>query len=60
MDFSDLDHSTLNVVLGQSANPKSEWFMDQWDAWYHGTTFAMPFSNAAAAVATQHTLTLVP
>jgi penicillin amidase len=60
VDFSDLDDSTLNVVLGQSANPASEWFMDQWPAWYHGTTFAMPFSDAAVKVATRHTLTLVP
>jgi penicillin amidase len=60
VDFGDLDHSTLNVVLGQSANPESEWFMDQWPTWYHGTTFAMPFSNAAVKTATRHTLTLVP
>lgn len=60
VDFGDLDNSTLNVVLGQSANPASEWFMDQWAAWYHGTTFAMPFSDAAVRAATRHTLTLVP
>ena len=60
VDFNDLDSSTLNVVLGESANPASEWFMDQWDAWYHGTTFTMPFSNAAVQAATRHTLTLVP
>ena len=60
VDFSDLDNSTLDIVLGESANPASQWFMDQWTAWYHGTTFAMPFSNAAVKAATQHTLTLVP
>ena len=60
VDFSDIDNSTLNVVLGQSANPASEWFMDQWPAWYHGTTFVMPFSAAATKIATRHTLTLVP
>ena len=60
VDFSDLDNSTLNVVLGQSANPASEWFMDQWSAWSQGTTFAMPFSDAATRAATRHTLTLVP
>jgi penicillin amidase len=60
VDFSDLDDSTLNIVLGESANPASEWFMDQWPAWYHGTTFAMPFSDAAMKAATRHTLTLVP
>ena len=60
VDFGDLDNSTLNVVLGESANPASEWFMDQWQAWYHGTTFTMPFSDAAVKAATKHTLTLVP
>jgi penicillin amidase len=60
VDFSDLDGSTLNIVLGESANPASEWFMDQWPAWYGGTTFAMPFRASATATATKHTLTLVP
>jgi penicillin amidase len=60
VDFSDLDRSTLNVVLGESANPDSAWFLDQWQAWYRGTTFAMPFSEAAVSDATKHTVTLVP
>jgi penicillin amidase len=59
-DLANLDHSTLNLVLGQSANPLSPWFMDQWPAWYHGTTFPLPFSNAAVDAATTHTLTLTP
>ncbi len=59
-DLADLDHSTLNLVLGQSSNPLSPWFMDQWPAWYHATTFPLPFSNAAVDAATTHTLTLTP
>jgi len=59
-DLADLDHSTLNLVLGESANPTSQWFMDQWPAWYNGTTFSLPFSNAAVDAATTHTLTLAP
>lgn len=59
-DMADLDHSTLNLVLGESANPMSPWFMDQWAAWYRGTTFPLPFSNAAVDAATTHTLTLTP
>ena len=59
-DLSDLDHSTLNLVLGQSGNPASPWFMDQWPAWYKGTTFTLPFSNSAVDAATAHTLTLTP
>src|ERR1700722_2375169 len=60
VDFGDLDHSTLNVVLGESMDPASPWFIDQWKAWYTGTTFAMPFSDAAADRAGKHSLTLVP
>jgi penicillin amidase len=59
-DLSNLDHSTLNLVLGESANPVSPWFMDQWPAWYNGTTFPLPFTNAAVDAATSHTLTLTP
>jgi penicillin amidase len=59
-DLADLDHSTLNLVLGQSSNPVSPWFMDQWPAWYQGTTFPLPFSNPTVDAATTHTLTLTP
>jgi penicillin amidase len=59
-DLSNLDNSTLNIVLGQSGNPASPWFMDQWPAWYKGTTFALPFSPASVSDATTHTLTLTP
>jgi penicillin G amidase len=59
-DFSNFDHSTLNLVLGESANPMSPWFMDQWSAWYNGTTLPLPFTNSAVDAATTHTLTLNP
>jgi penicillin G amidase len=59
-DFSDLDHSTLNIVLGQSGDPASPWFMSQWPVWYHGTTLPMPFTNAAVNATVTHTLTLTP
>ena len=59
-DLADLDHSTLNVVLGQSGNPASPWFMDQFQAWYKGTTFDFPYSDAAVQAAATHTLTLTP
>jgi penicillin amidase len=59
-DLANLDHSTLNIVLGQSGDPASPWFMSQWPAWYHGTTLPMPFTNPAVDATTTHTLTLVP
>jgi penicillin G amidase len=59
-DLADLDHSTLNIVLGQSGDPVSPSFMSQWPAWYHGTTLPMPFTNPAVDATTTHTLTLTP
>ena len=44
-DFADLDYSTLNIVLGQSGNPASPWFLDQFAAWSHGTTYTLPFND---------------
>jgi penicillin amidase len=60
VDFSNLDRSTLNIVIGQSGNPLSPYYMDQWPHWYHGTTFSLPFSGQAVKASAAHTLTLVP
>jgi penicillin amidase len=60
MDWSDVDGSTENIVLGESSNPYSAHFRDQWNDWYNGTTFALPFSEAAVAGNTRHTLRLNP
>jgi penicillin amidase len=58
IDFSDLDNSTLNIVNGQSGQIFSPHYMDQWNAWYRGTTFSLPFSPAAVERAKAHVLTL--
>lgn len=60
VDLFDLDKSTLNLVIGQSGDPLSLNYMDQWPYWYAGKTFALPFSAAAVQAAATHTLTLVP
>jgi penicillin amidase len=60
MDWSNVDGSTENVVLGESGNPLSPYFRDQWDDYYAGTTFALPFTPAAVAAHTTHTLRLLP
>ncbi len=60
MDWSDVDGSTENIVLGESGNPLSPYFRDQWNDWYGGTTFALPFSPEAVAKQTTHTLRLLP
>jgi len=60
MDWSNIDGSTENIVLGESSDPYSAYFRDQWNDWYGGTTFALPFSEAAVAAQTRHTLRLLP
>ena len=59
-DMADLDRSNLNIVVGQSGNVMSPWFKDQFPAWVTGTTFELPFSDAAVKAAATHTLTLTP
>lgn len=59
-DFSNFDNSTLNIVMGESGDPMSAWYRDQWPYWYDGTTFTLPFSDSAVHAAAQHTLTLLP
>ena len=45
MDWSNIDGSTENIVLGESGNPLSPYFRDQWADYYDGTTFALPFTR---------------
>jgi penicillin amidase len=59
-NLADLDQSTLNTVTGQGGNFLSPYYMDQWKAWYEGTTFTLPFSAKAVASAKTHQLTLEP
>jgi penicillin G amidase len=59
-NLADLDQSTLNIVTGQSGNFLSPYYMDQWKAWYEGTTFQLPFSTNAVEASKTHTLVLEP
>ncbi len=59
-DMADLDDSTLNIVNGESGNIFDEHYDDQWDAYYHGRTFKLPFSSPAVEQAAQHHLKLQP
>jgi len=60
MDWSNVDGSTEDIVLGESGNPYSPYFRDQWDDYYNGRSFALPFTPLAVATQTQHTLRLLP
>ncbi|WP_109488029.1 penicillin acylase family protein [Occallatibacter savannae] len=60
MDWSNIDGSTENIVLGESGNVYSPYYRDQWSDYYNGRTFALPFTPAAVTADTQHTLRLLP
>ncbi len=49
MDWSNIDGSTENIVLGESGNPLSPYFRDQWNDYYGGTTFALPFTPCSGS-----------
>lgn len=59
-DLSNLDDSTLNLVTGQSGNFLSPYYMDQWQAWYTGYTFPLPFSSSAVKKNGVHRMILQP
>src|SRR6266478_1657554 len=59
-NFANFDESTLNVVTGESGIFLSPYYMDQWAAWYGGSTFAFPFSTAAVEKHRAHEMTLEP
>ncbi len=59
-NLADLDQSTLNTVTGQGGNLLSPYYMDQWKAWYEGSTFTLPFTSQAVQAAGAHWLVLEP
>jgi len=60
MDWGNIDGATENILTGESGDPLSPYYMDQWPYWYGGKTFALPFSEAGVAAQTAHTLRLEP
>jgi penicillin amidase len=60
VDFANLDASTFNIVIGESGQIFSPYYMDHWPAWYGNTTFTLAYSDAAVASARAHELTLQP
>jgi len=59
-NLANLDQSTLNIVTGEGGNFLSPYYMDQWKAWYEGTTFTLPFTAKAVETAKAHSLVLQP
>jgi penicillin amidase len=60
MNFANFDESTLNLVTGESGIFLSPYYMDQWAAWYGGSTFAFPFSKPAVEQHRKHEMELLP
>jgi len=60
IDWSNPDQATENIVMGESGDPLSPYYRDQWFYWYNGKTFALPFSDATIQAQTTHTLRLLP
>jgi penicillin amidase len=60
MDWGSPDGATENIVMGQSGDPASPYFRDQWPYWYGDKTLELPFTERAIAASTTHTLRLLP
>jgi penicillin amidase len=48
VDLSDLDRSLLNITIGESGQPLSRHYKDQWSTYYGATSFPMQFRNIDA------------
>jgi penicillin amidase len=60
MSFANFDDSTLNLVSGESGIFLSPYYMDEWTAWYKGSTFSFPFTPGAVEQHRKHAMTLEP
>jgi len=60
LDWAHIDSSSQNIVLGQSGNPLSPYFRDQWNTWYNGSAFPLAFTEMAVESNTRHRLQLLP
>ena len=56
VDLADLDHSLANITVGESGNPLSGHYKDQWNAYWSGKSLPMEFHNVEA----KKVLTIAP
>jgi penicillin G amidase len=59
-DVGNWDDSIMLVAGGESGQPGSRHYSDQFPYWYEGNPIIQPFSDAAEANTRRHTLTLKP
>jgi penicillin amidase len=55
-DLSEPSLTNANITTGESANPLSPYYLDQFSNWIAGTTLRMPLHPSSAS----HTITLQP
>jgi penicillin amidase len=48
VDLADLDRSSMNIIAGESGQPLSWHYKDQWEAYYTGRSFPMQFHRVDA------------
>lgn len=56
----DWDNSLMVIPGGESGQPASSHYSDQFEYWYESKPVLAPFSDAAEAAVRKHTLTLKP
>jgi len=54
------DATRLVIPLGQSGDPKSQYYKDQFEAWRTGAPAVFPFSKAAVQLGTKSLVVLAP
>jgi penicillin amidase len=59
-DLADADNTRLVNFMGQSGHVASEHYADQFEPWLQVRSLKLPFTPAAVARETKHTLKLVP
>ena len=59
-DLSDWDHSFMEITTGESGQPASPHYADQFQAWFAGDPLPAPFTKAAVDGTAAQTLRLIP
>ena len=55
-DLANADTTFANITTGESANPSSDFYLDQFPSWLGGTTLPLPLEHPGI----DHTLMLLP
>lgn len=60
IDWAHPDKATENIFMGQSGDPVSPWYRDQFPYWYQGKSIVLPYGRAEVDRDTKDTLRLEP